>query len=196
MKKLFNNKGFSLLEVMVTMGIVGTLGVIAVPAYNQYRNNANDAVIKADVSSGHRAYLAHDAVNNTFCATLAGVGLTGIGSSDVYKGDSHAGFKSDTCTVSLTASDLENHVGSALSGASCVLDESSFVFGAAFKSGDTSSGYYMENDDTGPQTTTQGSCTGYSGCTSKANCEAAAHTCHAQATGQTWVASAITDVCN
>ena len=41
MKKV-NKKGFTLLEVIVTIGIICVLGLIVVPAIINYRNKAND----------------------------------------------------------------------------------------------------------------------------------------------------------
>ena len=34
---LRNKKGFTLLEILVTVGIVGVLSAVAIPAYNQYK---------------------------------------------------------------------------------------------------------------------------------------------------------------
>ena len=50
-----NNKGFSLLEVLVTMGLIGILTVIALPAYKSYKETANDTVLKSDIGNGYKA---------------------------------------------------------------------------------------------------------------------------------------------
>ncbi len=36
---LRNKKGFTLLEVLVTVGIVGVLSAIAIPAYKKYKED-------------------------------------------------------------------------------------------------------------------------------------------------------------
>ena len=43
---LKNKKGFTLLEVLVTVGILGVLSAIAIPAYKQYKDTANDTACK------------------------------------------------------------------------------------------------------------------------------------------------------
>jgi general secretion pathway protein G len=51
--KYFNrgisNKGFTLIELMIVIAIIGTLSAIAVPNYLQYKNNAMIAVAVTDI---------------------------------------------------------------------------------------------------------------------------------------------------
>ena len=55
---LKNKKGFSLVELMVVVAIMGTLAAIAIPAYNEYRKSAKKAAYKADLSSLHKGWLS------------------------------------------------------------------------------------------------------------------------------------------
>ncbi len=74
-----NNKGFSLLEVMVTVGIIGILVSVAVPAYNDYRDTAAKSSLSASLSSIEKAYNACMLVGSGTCNTKDAIGLGGCG---------------------------------------------------------------------------------------------------------------------
>ncbi len=184
---LKNKKGFTLLEVLVTVGILGVLSAIAIPAYKQYKDTANDTAVKLEVSSGHKAYLAYEITNNTFCVTLTGAGMGSIGKSPVYsKSDnSFAGF--DTATGCSSVPTTIKEVNGTLTATTCKLDDGSFTMGAAFeKTGSVSSGYFISNTASGPsKTAIAGSCTGYTA-TNETACIAGSGT---------WSSTTIADVC-
>jgi prepilin-type N-terminal cleavage/methylation domain-containing protein len=56
MKSLSKNSGFTLLELLVVVGIVGILATISVSLFDEYRRKANDAVA---ISQVHDALTAH-----------------------------------------------------------------------------------------------------------------------------------------
>ena len=95
---LKNNKGFSLVEVLVTVGLIGILVGIAVPQYGKYKARTGTVALKADMSSAQKAYTSYDAVNNTLCADFVKVGLAnGPGDtiytqSTLYRKQSFIGF--------------------------------------------------------------------------------------------------------
>ena len=62
MRKLYSKKGFTLVELMVVIAVIGVLAAIAVPQFNAYRMSSYKS---ACISDGKNAY---NAAMNWFAA--------------------------------------------------------------------------------------------------------------------------------
>ena len=72
------NSGFTLIEVLIVVAILGILMSIAVPAYNEYVRRAHRAAAQQfllDVAQRQEQYL----LDNRQYATILGVGAGGLG---------------------------------------------------------------------------------------------------------------------
>ena len=101
MKNLKSRRGFSLVELMVVVAIMGTLAAIAIPAYNEYRKSAKKTAYKSDLLSLHKGWLAFGVELDSFCeretspdkASIQNVGMSSLLSSNLY---GSVGMCSDT----------------------------------------------------------------------------------------------------
>lgn len=92
MNQLKSKRGFSLVELMVVVAIMGTLAAIAIPAYNEYRKSAKKTAYKSDMLSLHKGWMAFGVELDSFCeretlprqASISSVGMESLLSSKLY----------------------------------------------------------------------------------------------------------------
>ena len=154
--KQINNKGFSLIEILVAMVLIGILSAIAIPAYDNYRNDANNTVLKSDAGTAYKGYHTFSAVNGDFCANLASAGLTGLTDSESYNTarQGYVGFGNTGtptgCPSSVKAVDLHKDNGSTVTASSCLLTSDSFKFAVSNKRGNKIASFSVTNSRNSP----------------------------------------------
>ncbi|WP_283939457.1 type IV pilin protein [Pseudomonas sp. R3.Fl] len=114
-------KGFTLIEVMVVVAIVGILAAIAYPSYQQYVLRSGRADGKAKLMEVMQAQERFFSQNQTYTATL-GTGNGGLG----YSADANGAVASENRKYNITAAACANKTI-----ASCVVLSAAPVGGQA-----------------------------------------------------------------
>ncbi len=75
LNKMKNQKGFTLIELMIVIAIIGILAAIAIPQFSAYRKRSYNSAAQSDLKNMTTAQEAYFVDNETYTGTVAN--LTG-----------------------------------------------------------------------------------------------------------------------
>ena len=146
-KKLLNNKGFSLLEVLVAVAIIGIVSAIAIPQYTANRTEAAKVAGMTSISNINKAY-QNCMVLKSFskCNTLGEIGISCADCEEDSDGDTgtskkfcayiekESGGKTFRACVSIEGDDIKRSIGGDLLDDVTICHEKTYASGNAYPS--------------------------------------------------------------
>jgi type IV pilus assembly protein PilA len=88
-----NNKGFSLIELMVVVAIIGILATIAVPNFQKFQARSKQTNAKAELSALYSAQKSFFAEYSTYSSYLPSIGYVPEGMDDTASFSARSGIK-------------------------------------------------------------------------------------------------------
>ena len=70
MNKMKNQKGFTLIELMIVIAIIGILAAIAIPQFSAYRKRAYNSAAQSDLRNAATAQEAYFVDEETYTSTI------------------------------------------------------------------------------------------------------------------------------
>ena len=69
LNKIKNQKGFTLIELMIVIAIIGILAAIAIPQFSAYRKRSYNSAAQSDLRNAATAQEAYQVDEQTYCTT-------------------------------------------------------------------------------------------------------------------------------
>lgn len=95
MNLLKHKRGFSLVELLVVVAIMGVLATVAIPSYKKYRETAKKNVYRTDLMNLHKGWQVFGVEIDSYCegddgtgASFSAVGMASLQTSKLY-GQTH-----------------------------------------------------------------------------------------------------------
>lgn len=70
LRRIFGNSGFTLIEILLVIAIIGVLAVIAIPQFISYRSQAIDAQLKSDLRNAAVAVEGYFAKRSVYPSSI------------------------------------------------------------------------------------------------------------------------------
>lgn len=91
LKKLQSQKGFTLIELMIVVAIIGILAAIAIPNFLQYQAKSKQSEAKTNLGGIYTSEIAYFGENNAYMAVFGTLGYSVAGANPRYQYSLDAG---------------------------------------------------------------------------------------------------------
>lgn len=101
MQKLYAHSGFSLIELMIVVAIIGLLSMVAIPSYQNYIVRSNQADAKDKLSEVMFEMNRYAVRNRTFTIDLSDLGYNDDANDDIQSSEGFYTISAAACAGSI-----------------------------------------------------------------------------------------------